>query len=183
MSQEHHREHHERHEAANQELEAARRERLEQLRQDPERHENAEQRAEAAREVINRHEADPEPEPEPTPEPAAPKIKVPFIDHELNYAETLASVQRRLSPVSRTFSKVIHAPVVERASEALEKSIARPSVSAGTTWTALIVGGVFYFTARNFGYELSGSELLFSFVVGALLGVLFEGLWRAFARR
>jgi hypothetical protein len=60
--------------------------------------------------------------------------------------------------------------------------VARPSVAAGATWTALIVGAVFYFTARHYGYMLSGSELLFSFVAGAVIGLAVEGLWRSLHR-
>jgi hypothetical protein len=44
------------------------------------------------------------------------------------------------------------------------------------------VGAIFYLTAYHFGYMLSGSELLFSFVVGALIGILLEGLWRSVVR-
>ncbi len=65
----------------------------------------------------------------------------------------------------------------------MEKTVARPSLMLGTTWTALIVGSIFYLTARHYGFTLSGSELLFSFVVGALLGLVLEGLWQAFKRR
>jgi hypothetical protein len=68
--------------------------------------------------------------------------------------------------------------VVEKTAEALEHNLARPSVLAGATWTALAVGSLFYAIARHYGFNLSGSELLFSFIVGALLGILFEGLWR-----
>jgi hypothetical protein len=157
-------------------------ERLEQLRSNPEHEtDSSEQRAEAAREAIQKAEHKSEPE----PAPAAPKQhhRPLTLDHRNNYQQTLHSLQRHLSPVSRRFSNVIHNSIVERASEGLEKTVARPSVTAGTTWTALIVGATFYFTARNYGYMLSGSELLFSFVVGALIGVLVEALWRALFRR
>jgi hypothetical protein len=145
--------------------------------------ENPKDRAEAAREIINYQEHAPETDPEPTPEPSAPKVRVPFIDHKLNYADTMRSVQKRLSPASRTFSKVIHAPIIEKTSEVLENTVARPSVTLGTTLTALLVGSVFYLTAYHFGYMLSGSELLFSFIVGALIGIVIEGLWRVAVRR
>jgi hypothetical protein len=181
MSVERHHEHQERHERSHDQLEAARREQLEQLRQHSEAEPgDAEKRAEAAREVINK---EPVPEPEPTPEPAAPRFHHPLLDHKLNYAQTLASVQRHLKPVSRSFSKLIHTPVVEKTSEALEKTVARPSVVAGATWTALIVGLAFYLTARHYGYQLSGSELLFSFIVGAVIGLALEGLFRLLRRR
>ncbi len=183
MSAEHLSQSPERSEQDNAELEAARAERLAEVREAAGEHDpadHAEVRAERAREVINQHEDQPEPETE-TKSEATPPAKHPLhiLDHHLNYSRTMASVQRRLGPVSRGFSKVIHAPAVEKTSEALEHTVARPSVLLGTTWTALIVGGIFYFTARHYGFSLSGSELLFSFIVGALLGLVLEGIWHA----
>jgi hypothetical protein len=186
MSHERHErhEHHEHHERQHHDLDKERREQLEKLRHTAETsQENSKERAEAAREVINRPEPEPKPEPGPAPESHAPRVHIPYIDHQVNFKETMQSVQRRLSPVSRQFSRFIHTPAVEKTSEALEKTIARPSVSAGTTITAMVVGSLFYFTAYHFGYMLSGSELLFSFVVGALIGIVLETLLRPLFRR
>jgi hypothetical protein len=165
-------------------LESARSEKLAELHEqaaekDPS--DSGEKRAEQAREVINKQEKKPEPEPSGEAETARPSF--PLLNRHLNYSQTLASVQRKLKPVSRGFSHVIHMPIVEKTSESLEKTVARPSVMVGTTWTALIVGTIFYLTARHYGYALSGSELLFSFIVGGLLGLVIEGLWRGFKRR
>jgi hypothetical protein len=142
---------------------------------------HAENRAEEARKLIDRQEPEPPAATEAEDKPA-PSSPIAFLNHHLNYAQTLASVQRKLSPVSRTFSKVIHTPLVEKTSEALESNVARPSVLLGITWTALIVGSIFYITAHHYGYALSGSELLFSFIVGALLGLVLEGIWRVLTR-
>ncbi len=167
-------------------LESARTEKLAELHEakaehDPQDH--AEKRAEKARETIKQQDVEPEPA-NASEDEAKPASRIhQVLNHHLNYTQTLASVQRKLSPVSRNFSQIIHTPIVEKTSEALESTVARPSVLLGTTWTALIVGTIFYLTARRYGYTLSGSELLFSFIVGALLGLTLEGAWRAFRRR
>jgi hypothetical protein len=166
------------------ELETAARERLEQLKH----HESAEtddsgRRAEAAREVIHRQEQQPKHEQTPAAETHKQHPVHRILNPQLNYAHTLASLQRRLKPAQRTFSKVIHTPVVERTSEALEKTVARPSVTAGAGWTAFAVGLVFYLTARRYGYTLSGSEMIASFFVGGLLGLVLEWLWRGLRHR
>lgn len=166
-------------------LEAARAEKLAELKEAASEHDpadHAERRAEAAREVINKVDA-----PEDTPAPAAEAAPAMspvhrLLNRHLNYAQTLESVQRRLNPASRTFSRVIHTPAVEKASEALEQTVARPSIMIGATWTALIVGTIFYLTARHYGYPLSGSEMIFSFVVGAVIGLLIEGIWHTLKR-
>jgi hypothetical protein len=182
MSAERHHESAEPNEAL-QDLESARAEKLAELRETNERDpQDAAERAERAREVINRNEDLPEPDDagEQTAPPPAPR---PHFNPRLNYEHTLASLQRSLSPVSRNFSKFIHTPAVEKTSEVLEKTVARPSVTAGATGTAFIIGAIFYLTARHFGYALSGSEMLFSFVIGAIIGLILEAVWRGLKPR
>ncbi len=134
---------------------------------------------EAAREVLEK-------QPEPAAAPAEKEKAAPpptKFDKDRAYAETMASVRRRLSPVSRSFSKVIHAPAIEKTSEVIGATIARPSVTTGATVTAAIVGGFLYYMARTYGFSLSGSEILLSLVVGGVLGFLIELVARAFGRR
>ena len=144
--------------------------------------ERPDRRAEAAREIINKPKEAAEEPPAAEAETQSASRFAPLLDPRLNYKQTLASVQKQLRPVSRSFSKIIHAPAVEKASEVLEKTVARPSVTLGATWTALIVGSLFYFMARHFGYALSGSELMFSFIVGAAIGLGLEGVLLAIKR-
>ncbi|HEX3082867.1 MAG TPA: hypothetical protein VHQ86_06520 [Candidatus Saccharimonadia bacterium] len=163
-------------------------ERLERLARENAEHgegtEHAEKRAEHARKIIERQEPEPEQAAaEETAHKPSPGVKIPFINHHLNYKQTLGSIQRQLTPVSRNFSKFIHTPAVEKVSEALENTVARPSVMVGTIWTALIVGSIFYLIAYHYGYALSGSELLFSFVIGALFGLVIEGVIHLLRRR
>lgn len=185
MSHEHLSEQHEHGEKTDAQLEASRKERLEELTHAADNeHDTSGKRAEEAREAINHHNK-PEPEPEPVPAAEAPKTspKLPLLSYKLNYQQTMDSMQQKLTPVSRSFSKLIHIPAVEATSEVLERTVARPSVANGALWTAVIVGSVFYFTARHYGYVMSGSEMLFSFVVGAILGLLLEAIWRTIRRR
>lgn len=169
-------------EHATTDLEVAAKERLEQLKHTPElaAEHHAEKRAEAAREVIHRQELPPTPE--ATPAEPRPTLSQHF-DRTLNYKQTLASLQRRLTPASRLFSHVIHTSAVERASESLERTVARPSILNGAVWGAAIVGLIFYVTARAYGFMLSGSEMLLALVGGGLLGVIFETIGRIFRRR
>ena len=169
---------------ANSELVAARADKLAELNaafSEAEPAQAAEKRAEQAREVIGRQTEVDSPSTESVPGPAAHRLS--HLNHRLNYAQTVASMQRKLPEIGRALSRVIHTPAIEKTSEVLETTIARPSVMLGSTWTALIVGTIFYLGARHYGYSLSGSELLFSFVVGALFGLVGEGLVLAFKRR
>lgn len=180
MSVEHQPSSHETHEQAKAELEALGRERMQELLAgSPEAApEHQDQRAEAARETIHGQEAEPEPAPAAEAAPAAP-VFTARLDALVNYTNTLQSVQRRLSPVGRSFSHLIHNSAVERTSEALENTVMRPSVVTGALWSAAIVGLVFYIVARHYGYVLSGSEMLVSLVVGGLIGGALEAFSRA----
>jgi hypothetical protein len=186
MSAERHQEHQERHEQAQADLEAARTQKLEELQHSQElAPEDHVERAEAAREAIHGHHEKQENAPTPEPEEMVDQAPTsrPMLSPKMNYVHTMATIRRQLSPVSQNFSKFIHTPVVEKTTEILENTVARPSVAIGATWTALIVGGVFYFVARHYGYMLSGSELIFSFIVGAFVGLLIEGLLFMFRGR
>ena len=156
-------------------------ERIAELRNTPEADgQNQEKRAEEAREKIAHHAEMPA-----TAETSRPghTTVMAHLDHKLNYVQTLASVQRRLQPMSRQFSRVIHAPAVEAVSEVLGKTALRPSVTLGATWTAALVGIIFYFTAREYGYHLSGAEIIVSLLLGGLLGLLTEFIVKLLARR
>jgi hypothetical protein len=104
------------------------------------------------------------------------------LDKESAYWDTLRSVQRHLKPASRQFSKVIHTPVVERTSEIVGATVARPSVTLGATTTALFVGAFLYISARAYGFTLSGSEILLSLIVGGVLGLVVEFVGKVFRR-
>lgn len=94
------------------------------------------------------------------------------------YRHTLASLQHRLRPRQRSFSRFIHRPIIERASEVMASTIARPSVALGATVTAALVGGFFYISARRYGFQLSGSEFIVSLLAGGLLGFALEQIGR-----
>lgn len=146
-------------------LEAAAHERLESLKQTPK---------------VTPEPAGVTPAAPAAPEPAPP---APYLDRRLNYHQTLSSLRRNLGPVGRAFSRVIHAPVLEKSIEVLGATIARPSVLNGAIWSALLVGLVFYVTARAYGFPLSGSEMLLALAGGAILGLCLEAAGRLFRRR
>ncbi len=95
----------------------------------------------------------------------------------LSYRQVLKTVQHSLAPAARRFSRFIHNPVVEPASDLLEKTVMRPSVVIGATITAVVVDGVLYLYAKHYGLALPGSVLLFTLLLGAFIGLAIE-IWR-----
>lgn len=139
-----------------------------------------EQKLESARETIERQS---QPEHSPAAREAEAKRPHSGVNRRQAYTETMASLQRHLPTFSRGFSKVIHNPVVDKTSEAVGQTVLRPSVTLGATSTALIIGGITYLISKHYGYNLSGSVILLSLVVGGILGLLIEGILKLFRRK
>ena len=88
--------------------------------------------------------------------------------------EELTTVRQHLTPAQRTLSQIVHNPIIERASEALEETVFRPSIVVGGAIGAILVGGFLYGFAKVRGYLLPGSEFVVGLVIGAVLGILAE---------
>ena len=95
-------------------------------------------------------------------------------DRNASYKKTMSHIQSEMPVVNRTFSKVIHNPVIEKTSEVVGSTIARPNAIAAGAISAFVVSFLVYMIARYYGYPLSGFETIGSFVAGWLLGLLFD---------
>lgn len=93
---------------------------------------------------------------------------------KLAFKQTMKHTQAELKPASRVFSKVIHQPVIEKASDIAAKTVFRPSITLGAALGAFLGGTMFYGFARYYGFDLSGTEFIFSAIVGAVVGLVWE---------
>lgn len=96
-----------------------------------------------------------------------------------SFNTTMSHVRRNLSAPERTLSKLVHQPLVEKTSEVLGKTVARPSGVVGAGVAAFI--GLFsvYSVARFAGFALSGSEMPILLAVGFLAGLFLEWAFKA----
>lgn len=91
-----------------------------------------------------------------------------------SFKKQIGHVQADLPIVSRSFSKIIHNPFIEKTSEIAGSTIARPN--------ALLSGSIFsfgltlaiYWIAKDIGYALSGFETILTFIVGWTLGIVYD---------
>jgi len=95
---------------------------------------------------------------------------------DATYSRTMKQVQSELSAPSRAFSKVIHTKAVEKTSEALETTVARPNAILAGAIGAFVITLAIYLLAKHFGYRLSGSETIAGFIIGWVCGILFDYL-------
>ena len=97
-----------------------------------------------------------------------------FRSRKESYDHTMKTVRSELSAPARAFSKVIHNPVVERTSEVVGSTVARPNaILSGSIFAALAVLGL-YLVARYYGFALSGFETIGAFIVGWAIGIVFD---------
>ena len=95
-------------------------------------------------------------------------------EKEASFKKHVGRVQAELPPASRVFSKFIHNKTVEKASDAVGSTIARPdAILSGAVAAFILVLGT-YVVAKTFGYVLSGFETIGAFIVGWVLGVLYD---------
>jgi hypothetical protein len=90
------------------------------------------------------------------------------------YRKTMRQVQSEMTPVERVFSKAIHNPAVEKTSETLGSTVARPNAILAGSVAAFVAVLALYWLAKNYGYQLSGFETIATFIIGWVLGVLYD---------
>jgi hypothetical protein len=109
--------------------------------------------------------------------------KVTKQEKAVAYKKTMKQIQGEMNPATRTFSKIIHTPAIEKTSQVLGSTVARPN--------ALLAGGMFafvfvllaYFLAKKYGYQLSGFETIGAFALGWALGLIYDYAKLMFSRR
>lgn len=98
---------------------------------------------------------------------------------EHSFNTTMHHVRRNLTKPERQLSKFIHQPVVEKTSEVLGKTVARPSGIMGATLAAFIGLLSVYSVAKFAGFQLSGSEMPLLLLLGFVLGLFLEWVYKS----
>lgn len=93
---------------------------------------------------------------------------------ESSYKHTMQQIQSEMGASSRAFSKFIHNNVVEKGSEAIGGTLARPNAILAGSLTALVLVSSVYILAKIFGYRLSGFETIGAFMLGWALGLIYD---------
>lgn len=100
-----------------------------------------------------------------------------FIDNaikSLRLRQNLAKVQNRLKPGERTFSKVVHQPLVRMVSDSAANTVSRPSGLLGGGITAFLGSLLYLYLAHHIGFRYNYTLFLAFFVGGFIVGVLIE---------
>ena len=95
-------------------------------------------------------------------------------ERDASYKHHMKQLQNELSPTQRVFSKFIHNPVIEKTSEAVGSTVARPNAILAGAMVAFFLVLAVYLISKFYGYTLSGFETIGAFIVGWLLGILYD---------
>jgi flagellar biosynthesis/type III secretory pathway protein FliH len=95
-------------------------------------------------------------------------------EQKASYTHHMKKLQEELPAVQRGFSKLIHNPAVEKSSEVIGSTIARPNAILAGAVVAFFSVLIVYLTAKHYGYVLSGFETIGAFIVGWVLGILYD---------
>ena len=91
-----------------------------------------------------------------------------------SYAATMRQIQSEMNASSRAFSKLIHNPSVEKLSDAVGSSLARPNAVLAGSMAATFLTLIVFLIAKQYGYRLSGFETIGTFFVGWALGLIYD---------
>lgn len=140
----------------------------------------------ALHEALDRAETKNNKEEQPTVErpPADEPIKTLSQKNlDIRFNQTLEHVRKDMKPASRAFSKVIHNPVIDKTSEVIGRTVARPNLILAGGIGTLTLGLAIYLVAKHYGYVLSGFESIGSFVIGWAIGIIIEFIRVGFKNR
>ena len=112
---------------------------------------------------------------EPSKKPASKRHGVVSKkEKQASYKKHIDTLQAELPPAQRAFSKVIHNPTIEKTSEVVGSTLARPNAILAGAMVAFFAVLIVYLVAKHFGYVLSGFETIGAFIVGWVLGILYD---------
>jgi hypothetical protein len=91
---------------------------------------------------------------------------------------TMARIRRQLPGPEKTFSKVIHQPVIDKVSEITGKTIFRPIGFMLGAMIGLVGSSVVLFLSRHYGFKYNYITFFAFFIIGLVLGMVLEILAR-----
>lgn len=99
------------------------------------------------------------------------------------YKKSLRKIRSQLNQPERVLSKIIHQPTVEATSNALAKTVARPSAFLGGSLGALIGSAVLLYVSKHYGFSYNYAVIFVLFAGGFAVGIVLELFFRLIVRR
>lgn len=107
-------------------------------------------------------------------EPAASVTHATKRQRKDSYNSTMRQIRSEMSAPARTFSKVIHNPTVEKVSDVVGGTAARPNAVLAGSVAATFMTLFVFLVAKQYGYRLSGFETIATFLLGWSVGLIYD---------
>ena len=91
-----------------------------------------------------------------------------------SYKQTVIRAQKDMHPINLIFSKFIHNQLIEKTSDFFEKTIARPNLILAGSIFSFTLTLIAYVIAKKYGYILSGFETILAFIIGWIVGLIYD---------
>lgn len=108
------------------------------------------------------------------PSPAERRRSPSKQQRDASFGSQMSHIQADMRPSERLLSKFIHIKVVEKTSDILAATIARPNALFISSVFAFATVTVLYLLSKNYGYPLSGFETIGAAIVGWMLGMIYD---------
>ena len=133
-------------------------------------------RAKAMESAISVEAGGAEKDRKPKEGPVAPRRRGGISKKEkaASFNKHMDHVQSEMPAPQRAFSKLIHTPVVEKSSELVGSTVARPNAILSGAIVAFVLVLAVYIVAKTLGYVLSGFETIGAFIIGWVIGILYD---------
>jgi hypothetical protein len=102
---------------------------------------------------------------------------------DMAYSRAMTRARKQLSLPSKLLSKAIHSKILERPSELIEKTIARPSGFLGGALSSAIGTSVLLWISNRYGYEYNYLAVILLFVCGMAIGLIIEATTKLLRKR
>lgn len=99
------------------------------------------------------------------------------------YKKSIRKIRGRLNAPERALSKVVHQPAIEATSNALAKTVARPSAFLGGSFGALVGSAVLLYVSKHYGFTYNYAVIFVLFAGGFVVGMILEVLFKLVFRR
>ncbi|MDO8265348.1 MAG: hypothetical protein Q7T41_00220 [Candidatus Saccharibacteria bacterium] len=102
---------------------------------------------------------------------------------DMAYSRSMTRVRKHLSLPSRLFSKAIHSKVLDKPSEVIGNTVARPSGMLGGALLATVGTSVLLWVTKHYGYSYNYLAVIMLFVLGMTFGIVTELIWKSLKRK
>lgn len=95
---------------------------------------------------------------------------------EASFTRQMNNIHSEMKPSEQRFSKIIHNRAIEKTSDLASNTIARPNALLWGSIFAFVLVTLLYLITQHYGYVLSGFETIGAFLLGWVVGLIFDYL-------